>query len=617
MCGIVGIWLKNESALVKQEQLKASINSIKHRGPDSQNFKVDANIGLAHARLSVIDLSANANQPMTDESGRYTLVFNGEIYNHKDLINNLPSDLIFKSSSDTEVLLQYIIHFGLSRLEDLNGFFSFLFYDNQKKELLFARDRYGIKPLMVYEDSKQIVFASELSAFFNFDIDKSLDYEAINLLFQLTYIPAPYTILNNAKSILPGHSGSVKNGKIKTDPFYAIDSSEEVCLTYKQAVEEVKTKVEEAVKRRLMSDVPLGTFLSGGIDSSVISLVAKQNKIDLKTFSIGFKEAYFDESEYALEMAKAIDSQHHQIQLSRDDFKEKFNSFLSLNHQPFADSSAFAVYLLSQKTKAHVTVCLSGDGADELFGGYRKHEAEFKIRQLSSFSKRGIKLMAKLLHQFPKGRHGKWSEFNRRLQKVNNGLDLSKNKRFWQWLTFIEKDEKKKILKKNIRTQSFNFNITEDLNSMFRADQLFVLPNDMLTKVDRMSMSHGLEVRTPFLDHELVDFVNRLPANYKLNKNGRKQILIDAFKDQLPEKVYNREKKGFEIPLFEWFKEELESIFDSEVFSESYINEQGIFNYNYIFELRNHFKSAQFGDKIYLVWTLIIFQNWWHKNIWK
>ena len=616
LCGIVGIWLKNESALVQKEQLEASINAIKHRGPDIQQTKIDANVGFAHARLSILDLSDQATQPMTDSSGRYTLIFNGEIYNYKDLIKKLPEDVVLKSTSDTEVLLQYLIHFGLSSLTDLNGFFSFVFYDHHHKELSYARDRYGIKPLLIYEDQDQIILASEISSFFSFDINRSLNKKALHLLFQLTYIPAPHSILEQVKSILPGHAGTIKNGVVEDFKFYDINHNSSADLTYDEALRTVKTKVESAVKKRLMSDVPLGTFLSGGVDSSIISLVAKQFKRDLKTFSIGFDERYFDESEYAIEMAESISSNHHQIQLTKEDFIEKFQSFLNLNHQPFADSSAFAVYVLSQKTKTYVTVCLSGDGADELFGGYRKHEAEFKVRQLSGFKRTGIRWLSKLTSSLPKGRHGKWVELNRQLQKLNDGIHLSLGERYWRWLTFIEETEKDKLLKSKKTNINPTFSITDNLNSVFLSDQQFVLPNDMLTKVDRMSMSQGLEVRTPFLDHELVEFVNSLPSHFKVNQSGRKRILIDAFKDQLPDRIYNREKKGFEIPIFDWLKTEIKSIFESKLFSKELILSQNIFDYDYIQRLKKEVSSSEIGENVHLIWTLIIFQNWWYRNIW-
>ena len=617
MCGIVGIWYKNEATIVQNEQLLASISALQHRGPNTSKIKIDANLGLAHARLSIIDLSSKADQPMSDDSGRYSLVFNGEIYNYKELREDLPDHTKLKTSSDTEVLLHYLIHFGEQGLTKLNGFFSFLFYDHKTKELLFARDRFGIKPLLIYEDQNQIIFSSEISPFFSFNIDKSIDKKAVDLLFQLTYIPAPLSILSHAKAILPGQFGKLKNGKIELGTYFNISENTPNEMSYSDALKAVKAKVETAIKRRLVSDVPLGTFLSGGVDSSIVSLVAKQNKNDLKTFSIGFDVPYFDESEFAIEMAENIGSNHHQIQLSQADFTKRFQSFLALNHQPFADSSAFAVYLLSEKTKEHVTVCLSGDGADELFGGYRKHEAEYKIQNLSSLKKWALKTVAKISQFLPKGRHGKWQEANRKIQKLSEGLKLSAEDRYWKWLTFIAEKEKNQLLISPMESSQVDFSISRNLNSMLIADQTFVLPNDMLTKVDRMSMAHGLEVRTPFLDFELVEFVNSLPFKFKVNKNGRKQLLIDAFKDQLPERIYNRPKKGFEIPLFDWLKDEIQEAFESEIFSKSYIEKQGLFSHSYISTLKESFTKGQFGDKIYIVWTLLIFQNWWHRNLWK
>jgi len=615
LCGIVGIWLKNESGIVQQEQLLAGISAIKHRGPDVRKIKIDANVGLAHARLSIIDLSESAHQPMTDVSERYTLIFNGELYNAEEIRRKLSANISFKTSSDTEVLLYFLIENGLEQLNDINGFFSFVLYDHHTKEMLFARDRYGIKPLLIYEDESQIIISSEIGPFFKFDIDKTLNDYAISQLFQLTYIPAPESILRRAKVVLPGYCGSIKQGVIQSKAYYNLNDVEPISVSYEEAKREVKSKLELAVKRRLAADVPLGAFLSGGVDSSIVSLIAKKFLSDLKTFSIGFDVDYFDESKFAQQMAESIGSDHHQIQLTQADFKNKFHSFLELNHQPFADSSAFAVYLLSEKTKEFVTVSLSGDGADELFGGYQKHEAEHKIRRLSPVKKLGVRLSAQLGKILPQGRHNKWANLNRKLQKVAQGLKQSKTDRYHHWLRFIAEEDSEALLKINPRENSSPIKITKNLNSVLLADQSFVLPNDMLTKVDRMSMAHGLEVRVPFLDHELVDYVNSLPPQFKVNKYGRKQILIDAFKDQLPKEIYNRQKKGFEIPIFNWLKDEIIQVFSTEIFSESYIKEQNIFNYSFIKSLDSIVKTGRFGDKVHLIWTLIVFQNWWNKNI--
>ena len=617
MCGLVGIWLKNNNTSPNETQLGKAVKSLAHRGPNAQGQKVYQHIGLGHARLSIIDLSENGNQPMTESSGRYILVFNGELYNYQEIKKQLPATTVFKSESDTEVLLQAIIHFGLDAVKRFHGFFAFLLYDKQADVLYFGRDRMGIKPLYVYEDANQIIFSSELQAFFQFDIDATLNPQAINSLFEFTYIPSPNTILKNAKQILPAVVGMVKNNQIESESYFNLQAIKPLQVDYNTAKKEVKRLVEAAIFKRLIADVPLGTFLSGGLDSSIVSAVAKKYKNDLKTFSIGFDVPFFDESAFATEVAQHIQSDHQKLMLGKADFQKEFKNFLAANDQPFADSSAFAVYVLSKFAKTQVDVCLSGDGADELFGGYRKHEAEYKIRNTNTMLKYLIKGIASIGTFFPQGRAGKWHDLNRKFQKFSAGLKLSPETRYVQWLKWIPTTEKNQLLLSHTDTfiDFSKFNIKNDLNGVLMADQAMLLPNDMLTKVDRMSMQHALEVRTPFLDQELVNYVNSLPAAFKVNKNGRKQILMDAFAEELPASILNRPKKGFEIPIFEWLNAELSEALEQECFSAAFIKKQNIFNYDYICTLQNKWKLGTVGDSIYLVWTLIVFQNWWQQYI--
>jgi len=617
LCGIVGIWIKNSSAASEIDHLKSAVKAIQHRGPDHLGIKKYAKLGLGHARLSIIDLSESAHQPMVDQTERYSIAFNGEIYNFQELKKSLvDKGVSFQTESDTEVLLHHLIENGMDGIKDLNGFFSFLFYDNTKEQLYFARDRYGIKPLYKYEDADKIIFSSEINALFQFNIDRTINHEALHQLFGLTYIPGPLSILKHAEQVLPGYYGKIEDNKVSTAQYYDLDAIKLIDVDFETAKIEVKLRLENAVKLRLVADVDLGTFLSGGVDSSIISLISNRLKNDLNTYSVGFDSTYFDESQYAKIMADKIGSTHHNIQLNQSDFKSNFNDFLQAIDEPFGDSSAFAVYLLCQYAKTNTTVCLSGDGADEIFGGYRKYAAEFKIRQLSARTKFAVKLGAKLLKLTRQNRSGKWGEMNRKVQKLNKGLNLSISERYWQWANFIDANDRMKLLLLRSDGKQFETKISDtDLNAIFRADQKLVLPNDMLTKVDRMSMRHALEVRTPFLDHNVVDYVNSLPAEFKVNGKGRKQILIEAFKDDLPEAIYNREKKGFEIPIYDWLDEELQAIFNSKIFSKKYIENQGLFNYDYICSLQKEWGSKQFGDRIYLVWTLIIFQNWWNRQL--
>jgi len=619
LCGIVGISIKNNESINELTKINDALKSLQHRGPDNQSSKICSNnLVLGQARLSILDLSSNANQPMTSEDDRYTLVFNGEIYNFVALKNELIKlGYIFKTESDTEVLLNILVEYNEKGIEKLNGFFAFAFYDNKTDILLLARDSFGIKPLHFYQDNNQFIFASEIRPFFTFNIDKTLNNKALDLLFTLTYIPAPISILKQVNKAKPGCYYVFKNNELAEFQYYKPTAKNQLKLSYLDAQKELKLKLNQAVELRMVSDVPLGSFLSGGVDSSIISALAKDYKSDLKTFSVGFDHPFFDESKYADDVVNKIESQHTKIMLNESDFTHNFYEFINKIDEPFADSSAYAVYLLTKKTKENVTVALSGDGADEIFGGYRKHYAEWMVRNSSGFKKTGINLASKLMKGLGESRSGKMGDLNRKIQKLAQGYQLNSTERYWNWASFIKESDKNKLLKKsnNILIQNFIHFEEESLNEVLIQDQQFILPNDMLLKVDMMSMANSLEVRTPFLDHNLVDFVNALPSDFKVNKKGRKQILIDTFKDRLPESVYTRQKKGFEIPLQSWIGKNINEILFSELFSKSYISKQGIFEYKYIDELRNNWNNPQLGDKIYLIWTLLIFQNWWNTHI--
>ncbi|MDA7804211.1 asparagine synthase (glutamine-hydrolyzing) [Crocinitomix sp.] len=613
MCGIIGIWAKNKSGEEGLDLLESSLNSIKHRGPDFQSFKLYPKVGLGHTRLSILDLNPRSNQPFTSKDNRYSLVFNGEIYNYKTLKNEL-NFTQFETDSDTEVLFHLLIEKGEEALNLLDGFFAFAFYDSQEDTLLVARDSMGIKPLYYYEDDKQFIVASEMHSFFDFEINKELSNNGLNSFFGFTYIPAPYSALSHVNKLLPGYYMRIDT-KGRSIVNFKNSVQSKGTISFDEAKTELRRLLEQSVSNRMIADVPLGSFLSGGLDSSIIAALAIKNNPNLKTFSIGFDAAYFDETNYANEVAQKIGSQHTVYHLTQKDFKENFNDFLDAIDEPFADSSAFAMYLLSKNTSQEVKVVLSGDGADELFGGYRKHQAEFSVRNMSSLKRRGIKFVANALKSYRSSRADRFGDINRRIQKMSSGMMMSPKDRYLFWCQFISAVDRKKLLKANFENLDIpNDDIAwKEEDAVLLADQSLVLPNDMLKKVDLMSMAHGLEVRTPFLDVKVVEFANQLPMNYKINGKEGKYILREAFKDLLPESVLKRSKKGFEIPLKEWLNDEIGAILKGPFFSEEYLDKQNLFNHEAIAELSEEWESDQFGDRIYLVWSLIVFQHWWNR----
>lgn len=590
---------------------------LHHRGPDFQNIKIRSNVALGHARLSIIDLSPEANQPFEDETGRYHLIFNGEIYNYRELRKQMETDGVkFRTNSDTEVLLRILIREGVSGISRLNGFFAFLFFDTQLGELIAARDRLGIKPLLYCIEQDKIILSSELKPFLEFDIDKSLDKKSVADLFRFTYVPAPNTVLSAVKKMPAGHYALVSERGFELKSYYQLTSHTRFQGTYDEAKKSLRELLEDSVSLRLISDVPAGSFLSGGVDSSVIAALAKKQKTDLRTFSIGFDHPYFNESAFAEETAAYLGTDHSTLVLSKDRFRGEFPAFLDSLDEPFADSSAFAVYLLSQYTRNYVTVSLSGDGADELFGGYRKHMAEASVRSDSVVKKMMIRAGASILGEPARGRSGSWGNFRRKLTKYASGSSMNTFERYLEWCSWIPKDDRMQLLiEPNGDEHLEESRQILTLNDYLICDQQFVLPNDMLKKVDAMSMAHGLEARVPFLDHRIVEFANSLPVEFKFSPTRTKTILRETFAGMLPESVFHRAKKGFEIPLAGWLDTELESLLDKEYFSRDYIEEQGIFKYDYIETIKKDKKEALHGERIYLIWTLIVFQHWYHHSI--
>lgn len=621
MCGITGIMAFNESGKAYLSSISAATYSLISRGPDGEGISFHTNTALGHRRLSIIDTSNNASQPFKDPTGRYTIVFNGEIFNFKELREKLEkSGRQFRSQSDTEVLLYLYIEHGSACLEQLDGEFAFAIYDEQKEELFLARDRYGIKPLYYYKDQDRFVFASEMKAMMAFQVPRNIDKTSLQIYLHLNYIPSPWSIFEN---ILKLESGSyltiTQTGKLNTQKYYSIPSRPESSLSmdYTSAKKKLRETLERSVQKRMIADVPLGTFLSGGLDSSIVSAIAANHTKQLHTFSVGYKdEPFFDETKYALLLAKRYKTEHTVFSLSNDDIFADLHHVLDYMDEPFADSSALAVSILSKRTREHVTVALSGDGADELFGGYNKHAAELKARN-GSIANKLVGTAHPLLKVLPKSRNSKTGNKIRQLQKFAEGLDLNDKERYWRWAGFTEKDQT--LLKSSpkefcSRKEQLLSSIDDDFNSVLLTDMKLVLENDMLVKTDRMSMSHGLEIRVPFLSQEIVDLAFSLPSHYKIDNSQRKKILKETFSDLLPEELLQRKKQGFEVPLLKWFQTELKSMITNDLLKDDFIKEQGLFDPEAITKLKAQLFSTSPNDAVARIWALIVFQYWWKKQ---
>lgn len=627
MCGIAGIYAFNETGQSYFKNIDKAVSSLGNRGPDNSNTITDKNCCLGHTRLSIIDLSNAASQPMNDITKRYSIVFNGEIYNYKEHRANLiKKGLPIKTQSDTEVLLYLYIIEGQKFIHKLNGFFSFAIYDNQENSLFVARDRMGIKPLIYYRDRNKLFFASEMKALMELGIPKKIDNTSLSQYFQFNFIPSPNTIFENVQKLEPGHSIFIKDGRVKEDSYYKIayNRSSFSNDSYNDSKVKLQSLIENSVKERLISDVPLGAFLSGGIDSSVIVAEASKHTKQLNTFSIGFKdEPYFDETHYANLVAKKFNTNHQAFKLTNDDLYANLHQVLDYIDEPFADSSALPVHILSMHTRKHVTVSLSGDGADELFSGYNKHMAHYHAMHpgmKSALIKGGLPLWNAL----PKSRNSKFSNLTRQLERYAKGLKLNTKDRYWHWASLLSETNANNLLKSNISLNSLAIRKNdilkhlldiESINDILYTDMQLVLVSDMLHKVDSMSMANSLEVRTPFLDHNLVDYVFSLPDNYKVNGKMKKRILQDTYKSVLPQELYQRPKQGFEVPLLKWFNTELRSELENNYLSADFIEEQGIFNPVAIAQLKNKLYSSNPGDVQAQIWAIIVFQHWWKKHM--
>lgn len=629
MCGIAGYFSKKENHSLN-ENLQRAVIRLNKRGPDLQQIEVlSKRVGFGHARLSIIDTSAAGNQPMKDNSGRYTLIFNGEIFNYRELKKEFLKDDLFHSASDSEVLLHLYIRYGADCLNYLNGFFAFAIYDSQEEKTFIARDRYGIKPLHVYEDDNCMLFASELKAFFEFPIKKEIDFNSLSLYLQLNYIPRSSSILKNVSRLLPGHYLTInKNGSVETKKFYSIPYEAGKIISadenYDEAKQKLKTLVEEAVQRRLVSDVPLGAFLSGGIDSSIVVASAAKKQEHLNTFSIGYKdEPYFDETKYANLVAKKYNTNHTVFPLTNDEMFGHLFEILDYTDEPFADSSGIAVYILSNRTRKKVTVALSGDGGDELFAGYNKHRAELRARN-NNFVNFVLKNSNGILSLFPQSRQSKAMNFFRQLKRYSDGLNLSASDRYWRWCQLASAGEANALLKNK---NAFDEKETEariafvkncvsekgDLNDVLFADTQMVLPNDMLTKVDYYSMANSLEVRVPLLDYTVVNYAFSLPVSYKIEKGNGKKILKDAFREDLPKELFNRPKHGFEVPLLGWLRTGLRSLIENDLLGKKFVAEQNIFAVDETEKLKQQLFSSSPGDAHARIWALLVFQYWYKK----
>ncbi len=622
MCGIAGFIGKGDEAV-----LRNMINSIKYRGPDFQGVSVIENVGLAQARLSIIDLSSGANQPFFTPDGNFGMVFNGEIYNYLSLKEELlkTGKYTFQTHSDTEVLLYAYIEYGLNFFSKINGMFALAIYDYRKKELMLARDRMGKKPLYYTVVVGTIIFASELKALLQHPlVNKDVNLDALNEYLTFEYVPTPHTIFKSIFKLEASKYLLFKDGKIvKKDAYWKVNFQKQN-ISFGEAVEKLDNLLNEAVKCRLMSDVPLGVFLSGGLDSSTVAYYAQKNSSQkIKTFSVGFDEKSYDESSYANLVAKHLGTEHYQQTLTSKQCLELIPEVLGKLDEPFADPSIIPTYLLSKFTREKVTVALGGDGSDELMAGYPTFISEKYATLLRGLPKGIVSMIRGLSGILPATDKNISLDF--KIKQFLKGYGYSQQYTHTLWLGSFTPQLKGKLF-----TQSAKVRITnghgmgaidyylQDIPTASEYDKLLYsyyktyLLDDILVKVDRASMYNSLEVRAPFLDTNVVEFLSSLPTDYKIKGNITKRILKQVMEYKIPSEIIHRPKKGFGIPLSAWLRTDLKPLCES-LLSDETISRQGLFDLNFVKSLKeNHYSGKANNRK--LLWNLMIFQQW-YRNI--
>jgi asparagine synthase (glutamine-hydrolysing) len=609
MCGIVGIFNLDKED-IKNQSLYDMCRTIEHRGPDDRGTYFRQNFSMGMQRLSIIDID-NGSQPIYNKQKTVWTVFNGEIYNYKELRKKLVAkNYEFNSNTDTEVIVHLYEEYGENFVTLLNGMFSIALWDVDKETLFLYRDRMGEKPLHYHYDNKKLFFGSEIkSILINKNISNEIDYYALSLYFSLGYIPAPYTIYKDIKKLLPAHYIKINTHSFKIKEYWSLNINDQLELKpeayYAEKIIELLT---DSIRLRLISDVPLGSFLSGGIDSSLIVAIMKSELgISPKTFSIGFDEKSHSELDKAKIISDLYKTEHNTFIVKKEEIENTEFLFDHLD-EPFADSSIIPTYLLSKMTREHVKVSLSGDGGDELFGGYTRYLSlrnnyPLLPRKMANFTS-GIMPDSIPGKNYLLGLSMEADEY------YTMGINRFRNKKLFT-KEFFSKMSDDKILN-FINSKMDNKNNRNNFHKYLHYDALTYLPDDILTKLDRSSMAVSLEARVPFLDHRLVEFAFTIPLDLKI-KNGRtKHILKMAAENYLPKKIINAPKKGFSLPIDIWFKKSLSAKLN-DTFNQKKIISQGVFNNDYIqFLIKEH--SSEKRNHKSLIWKMYVFQTWYDNN---
>ncbi|MBP9760711.1 MAG: asparagine synthase (glutamine-hydrolyzing) [Candidatus Magasanikbacteria bacterium] len=624
MCGIIG----GISPQLTKEILEPMVHALRHRGPDGADFFVDthSHVAFGHTRLSIIDVSSRGSQPMTilHNNKTYTITFNGEVYNYRELKKQLQNlGHIFLNDTDTEVVLHAYAEWGKESFQKCIGMFAYAIWDHEKKEMILVRDRFGVKPLYYYHANKLFLFASEIKAILASGMyAKELDREALQLYLQLGYTPGQFSIYRHILKLEPGTYLTVsEDGALNIQPYWRPNIS--IKQTSNTSIESLHTLLKRSFQYRTVADVDIGVFLSGGIDSSLVTAVlARDQKQKLQTFTIGFSEREYDEAPYAKKIANALQTDHHELYVTDSDVYGVIKQLPNFFDEPFADPSAIPTYLLAKYTRQYVKVALSGDGGDELFAGYTKYQAidallhsrinRWGVRLLTLFP---ISFVANVYRQCIKRTSiSAYSNIERKIYKLKriSGHRTLKDM-FLASTTFFHTKEINQLLldpsDHNVLSDIFVVSEKNSIQQMQLWDIQQYLPNDILVKSDRMSMAHGVEAREPFLDESILQFVSQIPYPKIKKQVGTKQLLKNILGDYVSPSLFERKKSGFVPPLYHWLRSSWGDELREKYLSDTFIEKQNIFSLSFIQQLRNEVTSKNVEQ----LWIILVFQMWYEK----
>ena len=632
MCGIAGFYQLDDSPLPPESRqwLEGMTRAMRHRGPDGQGLWHEGCVALGHRRLSIIDLSTGG-QPMSDPSGRVTVTFNGEIYNFAEIREELRrKGHAFLTSSDTEVILHGWLEWGTACLSRFEGMFAFALWDAGERTLFCARDRFGKKPFFYTVQQGRFIFASELTALARFpELRLSVHPHALMRYLAYEYAPTPSCIYQEVRKLPPAHFLMVRDGDVRMERYWDMPVPEPAQASEGDLASTLRTLLDKAVQRRMVSDVPLGVFLSGGIDSSIVAGLMAAHAPRIKTFSIGFEEASYDESRYARIVAQRYGTEHHERILSAKECAHILPEVVSRLDEPMADASIAPTYLLSGVTREKVTVALGGDGADELLAGY-EHYIGFKLaewyrRAPAALRKGCIEPLTRLLpasagYINPRLAvatflEGAYAPAWLRVQTMLTAFTPDMQRALWGPRGTDDFLEPERLFAPTREQYEHWPRTLRGATPLARAFHVYVrqfLLDDILVKVDRCSMMHSLEVRAPFLDRDVAEFVARLPVSYKLHGFQRKYLLKKACADVLPPEILTRNKRGFQIPVAAWLRGELRPLVE-ELLGEDFLRRQGVFHAPAVRRLVDEHVSGR-ADLRKPLWTLLVLQLWWKEN---